>query len=264
MPATAAPRRQTRAPARTVAPRHPRRVSGPVRPVARPRPKPPAAPAPATGAFERLRALPDHRLIDRLLRGRAWVVLIGIALGGIVAMQVSLLKLNSGISRAVQTSSTLERQNSDLEASIARMSSGAAIRDSASARGLVTPPAGDVQYLTARSGVDASRATALMKPPSEAARALMANGGVVPGSLIEPTALAGAPATTTSGPTLTAAVPAATPPAAVAPTAPTAPVAPTPVAPTPAPVTPVTPAPAPAAATPPVVAVPVTPAVPQG
>jgi len=133
------------------------------------------------------------------------------------------------------------------------MSSGEAIREGASARGLVTPPAGDVQYLTARPGVDASRATALMKPPSEAARALMANGGVVPGSLIEPTALAGAPATTTPAPTLTAAVPAATPPAAVAPTAP--------VAPAPAPVTP---APAPVAPTPPVAAAPVTPAVPQG
>ena len=31
-------------------------------------------------------------------------------------MQVSLLKLNSGISRAVETTTTLERQNADLEA----------------------------------------------------------------------------------------------------------------------------------------------------
>ena len=37
-------------------------------------------------------------------------------------MQVSLLKLNSGISRAVETTTTLERQNADLEASIARLS----------------------------------------------------------------------------------------------------------------------------------------------
>ena len=37
-------------------------------------------------------------------------------LGGIVAMQVSLLRLNSGISRAVQTQSTLERQNATLQA----------------------------------------------------------------------------------------------------------------------------------------------------
>src|ERR687884_1161807 len=95
-------------------PRHARRISGPVaRPVpSLPRPVPRRG---STGAFERLRALPDHRMVDRLLRGRAWIWLIGIMLGGIVAMQVSLLKLNAGISNAVTTASTLERVNADLE-----------------------------------------------------------------------------------------------------------------------------------------------------
>ena len=78
----------------------PRRVSGPLRPA-------PAAGAAVrrgtTGVFERIRALPETRFVDRLLRGRAWIWLIGLLLGGIVAMQVSLLKLNAGISRAVTT-----------------------------------------------------------------------------------------------------------------------------------------------------------------
>src|SRR5688572_19836297 len=107
-----------RAPA---APRHPRRVSGPLH-----RAPAVALPAPArragTSAFERIRALPDHRVVDGLLRGRVWIWLIGLMLGGIVAMQVSLLKLNSGISRAVQASSTLQRQNAALETRIARLS----------------------------------------------------------------------------------------------------------------------------------------------
>src|ERR687886_785892 len=131
------------------APRHARRVSGPVRPpradhaaraaaaaaattaMARGRSGPrPAVVAPprrargATSGFERIRALPDHRVVDRLLRGRACIWVIGTLLGGIVAMQVSLLKLNSGISRAVETTGTLQRQNADMQAEISRLAGG--------------------------------------------------------------------------------------------------------------------------------------------
>jgi hypothetical protein len=189
--AAAAPARHPARRTRPLAPRNPRRVSGPV---ARPRPRPVPAPATRPGAAERLRALPDHRFLDRLLHGRAWIWLIGLALGGIVAMQVSLLKLNSGISRAVQASSTLERQNSDLEASIAKLSSGERIRLAAQARGMVTPPAGDLRYLRVRPGQDAYRAASRITPPSDAARLLMANGGREPGALaLAPAAGAVAP-----------------------------------------------------------------------
>src|SRR6188472_704139 len=114
-------------------PRHPRRISGPI---ARPVPNGPAIARPvprrgSTGAFERLRALPDNRWVDRLLRGRAWIWLIGIMLGGIVFMQVSLLKLNSGISRSVETAATLERVNAGLETEVARLSSGERIQRAA-------------------------------------------------------------------------------------------------------------------------------------
>src|SRR5687768_5736673 len=112
-------------------PRHARRISGPV---ARPVPRvtlPGPVPRGGTGAFERLRALPDHRLVDRLLRGRAWIWLIGVMLGGIVAMQVSLLKLNAGISHSVETVATLERVNADLETEVARLSSGERIQAAA-------------------------------------------------------------------------------------------------------------------------------------
>jgi cell division protein FtsL len=194
-----------------------RRVSGPVA-------RPQAAPAPriGTGVFEALKALPDHRVIDRLLRGRVWICFIGLALMGIVAMQVSLLKLNSGIGRAVETTATLERQNSQMEAEIARLASGERIRAAADRRGMVTPAAGDLHFLHVRPGQDAPRAARRMRAPSDAARELMANAGVVPGSL------------------------AAVPPVTATTTAPTEVVAPaaTPVAPV------VTPAPTPAVVTP--------------
>src|ERR687894_304716 len=148
MPPTTARRTHARAHTRRApAPRHHRRVSGPI---ARPLP---AVGLPGragtqsrgtTGVFERLRALPEHRVVDRLLRGRAWIWLIGLMLGGIVAMQVSLLGMNAGISRAVTAAGTLERQNADLEARIAQLSSGERIRTAEEREGMVTPPAGDV------------------------------------------------------------------------------------------------------------------------
>src|SRR5215212_7758627 len=119
------------------APRHHRRISGPV---ARPAPAGPPIRRGSTGVFERIRALPETRVVDGLLRGRAWIWLIGLLLGGIVAMQVSLLKLNAGISRAVTTASTLERQNADIEAEIARLSSIERVRATAAQEGMVMPP----------------------------------------------------------------------------------------------------------------------------
>ena len=48
---------------------------------------------------------------------------------------------------------------------------------------MVTPAAGAVHFLHVRPGQDAARAARRMRAPSDAARELMANGGVVPGSL---------------------------------------------------------------------------------
>ena len=202
---------------------HPRRISGPIaRPV-------PAGPLTlprrgSTGAFERLRALPDHRMVDRLLRGRVWIWLIGLMLGGIVAMQVSLLKLNAGISQSVEQASTLERVNADLETEVARLSSGERIRQAAAQEGMVAPSAGDVVYLSPRPDMDPRLAAERMQSPSDEASRLMANGGHAPVLL--------APAPVTPAPV-----------APVAPVTPTVEVQPAPTA-TPQPIG--TPAPTPA------------------
>jgi hypothetical protein len=182
----------------SIAPRGPRRISGPIA-------EPAGAPLPRnTSVFARIRAMPDHRIVDRLLRSRLWIWALGLALGGIVTMQVSLLKLNSGISRAVETTTTLERQNADLEASIARLSSPDRVESGAATLGMVMPPAGDVDYLSAGPN-DAANAVRRMQPPSDDAAALLANNGIVPGSLAAP-----APAVTPE-PSATAPLPAATP-----------------------------------------------------
>ena len=150
-PAAARSRSRTHARSTVAAPRGPRRVSGPVarRPVAAPAGAATLPGRGTTSVLGRVRALPEHRVVDRLLRSRLWIWVLGVLLGGIVAMQVSLLKLNSGISRAVETTTTLERQNADLEAAIARLSAPDRIESGASSLGMLMPPAGDVTYLSA-------------------------------------------------------------------------------------------------------------------
>ena len=215
------------------APRIPRRVSGPaVRPV----PGPPrrqlsgaTVAFPTTDSLRRLKAVPDHRWLDTLLRSRAWIWLLGIGLGGIVFMQVSLLKMNAGIGRAVETAATLERSNALLRSEVAELSSGERIRTLAAGLGLIAPDAGAVAYLRARPGVDGRRAARNMSAPTDQARELLENGGRVASPVIPTTT------TTTTTATTVAPEPAVTP-APVA-TATPAPVATATPAPTAAPVT---------------------------
>jgi hypothetical protein len=122
-------------------------------------------------------------------------------------MQVSLLKLNAGIGRAVTTAGTLERQNAGLEADIARLSSGERIRAAAAAEGMVMPSAGAVSFLTSRPERDAHYAAQRMRPPSEAAITVMENGGRELGVLAAVDPVTGAPVDPVTG------VPAPTTPA---------------------------------------------------
>ena len=239
-PQTAAARarhsqRARQAPARRAAPR---RVSGPLRPL--PAAAPGAVRRGSTGVFERIRALPETRLVDGLLRGRSWIWLIGILLGGIVAMQVSLLKLNAGISNAVTTASTLERQNAEFEAQIANLSSGERVRDAAAADNMVTPPPGTIEFLSARPDRDGRLAARRMQPPSDTATEITNNQGFEPGVLAvaAPVASATDPAVAATEPvepaTTTAVEPTPTPEPAVTEAAPvteTAPGTGAPVAP---------------------------------
>lgn len=171
------------------------------------------------------------RTMDRLVRSRAWVVIIGVGLIGIVAMQVSLLKLNSGIGRAVDTVATLERSNASLKAQISELSSGDRIQSLAGTRGFAMPEPADVTYLRAgdkRS--DGLRAARRMRAPDPA---IAGPAGAV-SAAEAPSSLTGAPgASGTAGATGAAAT---TPPAqtVIAQTPATAPAAP-PVTPTPTP-----------------------------
>lgn len=160
---------------RQVAPRAPRRVSGPAggaatvalpavapriapprtaparSPRSRPRSRPAAARAPwriRSAAY--LRGLPDHALLDRIIRGRVWIPLFGVLLVGIVAMQVEVLKLNAGIGRSLEHASALQSQNELLRASVTRLSDEQRIERMAAGMGMVMPAPDQMRFV--RSG----------------------------------------------------------------------------------------------------------------
>ncbi len=221
---------------RSVSPRPARRVSGPLRrPAGRAAPVPrPVAPLGAR-VLAGVRALPDHPLLDRLVRGRTWIVLIGAGLIGIVFVQVSLLRLNAGIGRDVARTTVLERENAARRAEVSALESGGRIARAAGELGFVTPPPGSAGFLAPRAG-DARRAVAVMRAPGDGVVAA-APGPVEAGS---GAASAAGPSPTTPGPASAAGPsPTATPGPASAtastavpgPTASTAPTAPTPAVP---------------------------------
>jgi hypothetical protein len=230
-PATIAARHPARTTRRKPTQRPPRRISGPTRP-SRPKRDPHASataaaarPPLAMRLGARAMRVGDARVLDRLVRGRAWIGLMAIGLMGIVFMQVSLLKLNAGISRAVTAADTFDRQNSSLREDISNLDSGERIQTVAAKLGMVAPAAGDVHYLDGR-GADAARAAASIKPPKP----------VTPSAAPTAAATTPAAAATTPAPATTAAAPATTSQAtaattAAAPTSTTAPPATTTAAP---------------------------------
>ncbi|MFL5894622.1 MAG: hypothetical protein ACJ76Z_05850 [Thermoleophilaceae bacterium] len=145
----------------------------PVRTRTRTRPAPPrrrsgAAVRPHAAAPSRRIAVarPAGALVlDRLLRGPAYIALVGVLLAGIVFFNVDVLELNHGIARTDVRATFLERQNAALTQQLARLASSERIQSLAIQRGLVLPEPGDVRYLRANPG-DANRAAKTMSGPS--------------------------------------------------------------------------------------------------
>jgi hypothetical protein len=130
-----------------------------------------------------VRTLPDHQLLDRIVRGRAWIPLLGVMLAGIVAMQVEVLKLGASIGRSIQRNTALSSRNELLRANVASLSDYARIERLAAGMGMVMPAPEQVGFLSARPGGDVRRAVANIHPPDATAFLSVpsANGGVVTG-----------------------------------------------------------------------------------
>jgi hypothetical protein len=136
----------------------PRRVSGPTR-------HPRAAPISPLRQRHPLVLLLDAPFLDRLIRGRAWIALVGFALLGIVAMQVAILRLGASIGRSVSQIEQLTQQNETAATAIAGLQPGQNVAVEASALGMVYPPDDNIDYLRYNAG-DAALAAASIGPPT--------------------------------------------------------------------------------------------------
>ncbi len=137
--------------------RRPRRISGPTRP--------------AAGTPERTGQRLPYHLLDRLIRGRAWIAVVAFALLGIVAAQLWVIKLNVGIGRAIEHAATLQRENSALAVEDSALSSGERIEQLASAHGMVPAPPGALHFDTVRGSLDVRLAAAALARPTQQATA---------------------------------------------------------------------------------------------
>src|SRR4051812_31231062 len=109
-------------------------------------------------------------ILDRLLRGPAYIAVVGILLAGIVFFNVDVLELNHGIARTDTRAGQLKRQNAALTLELAKLGSSERIQRMALEQGLVLPQPGDVRYLRA-DRQDAARALRVMTAPDSSGAA---------------------------------------------------------------------------------------------
>src|SRR3954447_21620563 len=109
-------------------------------------------------------------ILDRLLRGPAYIAVIGILLAGIVFFNVDVLELNHGIARTDTRATQLKRENAALTLKLAKLGSSERIQTVALKNGLVLPQPGDVRYLRANPE-DAARALRVMTAPDSSSAA---------------------------------------------------------------------------------------------
>ena len=125
-----------------------------------------------------VRSLPDQPLLDRIVRGRAWIPLLGVMLAGIVATQVEVLKLGASVGRSVQRSTQLETANQQLQANVATLADDQRIERLAAGMGMVMAAPDAVGFLSVHGTGDLGRAIANIHAPSPASfLSLLPSGG---------------------------------------------------------------------------------------
>lgn len=217
-----APSRSSAAPRRVSGPAtgtpRSRRVSGPVRggtstrPLTRrPTARPIALPRPgvlAARASAFVRALPDHRLLDRVVRGRSWIPILGLLLTGIVAMQVETLRLSASTGRSLERVTALQSRNQQLQNTVAVLADDQRIERLAAGMNMVMPGPTHVRFLAAR-GRSVRQVLSAVHPPNAAAFL----AALAPASSTAAMASAGSATALPATPTVAAVTPAALAPA---------------------------------------------------
>jgi cell division protein FtsL len=88
--------------------------------------------------------------VDRLVRGRAWIPVLGVLLAGIVATQVEVLKLGASMGRWMDRGAALSSHNQALQASVAALSDDQRIERLAAQMGMAMPAPTEITFLSRR------------------------------------------------------------------------------------------------------------------
>jgi hypothetical protein len=99
-----------------------------------------------------------------------------VLLVGIVAMQVEILKLGTGMGRWIDRSSTLQTRNQALQVSVAGLTDDQRIESLAAKMGMVMPDPTAVSFLSAKAGGDTARAIANIHAPDSSVFSSQATG----------------------------------------------------------------------------------------
>jgi cell division protein FtsL len=150
----------------SVAPRRPRRVSGPARQPARPLERSVESERGlALGLLAGLNSLSRSPSLDRLIRGRTWIALIAFALIGIVTLQLLVLKLNANIGRALVREGQLQRENAALSIESSELAAGERVEAQAAHLGMQLVPEGALRFLSNDPHADIARAASALRAP---------------------------------------------------------------------------------------------------
>jgi hypothetical protein len=126
-----------------------------------------ANPGIALRGVQALDGISSSAFLDRLIRGRLWIGLLAFALIGIVAMQLLVLELNTGIGRTLGHVATLQRENAQLNIEDSMYSSENRVAPLATAAGMTLAPTGTVHFVTA-SQADIPRAATALSSAAQA------------------------------------------------------------------------------------------------
>jgi len=157
-------------PRRVSGPAHPGPVRTPVRTPAKTRPSTDRSSTPlesglALDALRAWRHLSRHWALDRLIRGRIWIVLTAFALIGIVTLQLLVLALNADVGRALVRQARLQRENAALSIEGSELEGGERVEALAAHLGMQLVPLSSLRFLTSNPRADVIHAAAALNAP---------------------------------------------------------------------------------------------------
>lgn len=142
---TAPPKKRRKAAAPAPARRAPARAPQRARPKTRRNPGARVIPLAGRTAVA-VRQLPDSGLMVRMTRGRAWIVVLGILLAGIVALNVITLSFAASAGKIDEQIGVLDKENSILRGRDAVENGIGRVRDAGSNMGLSMPASDTIHF----------------------------------------------------------------------------------------------------------------------